>query len=67
MTCKNFLLTGILLLFLGCTKSDGESSSGSGGCGTHSGHSLYKGPDGGCYYINDSGNKVYVDRSECHC
>ena len=24
------------------------------------------GPRGGCYYINDNGNKVYVDHSYCH-
>ena len=29
--------------------------------------SLYKGPKGGCYYINDSGNKSYVDRNKCKC
>jgi hypothetical protein len=25
-----------------------------------------KGPKGGCYYINSSGKKVYVDRSLCN-
>jgi hypothetical protein len=29
--------------------------------------SLYKGPKGGCYYINDKGNKSYVDRNKCKC
>jgi hypothetical protein len=24
-----------------------------------------RGPRGGCYYINDNGSKVYVDRSIC--
>ncbi len=24
------------------------------------------GPEGGCYYNNDSGNKVYVDHSYCN-
>jgi hypothetical protein len=43
------------------------ASTASGGCGTHNGRQLYKGPDGGCYYINSSGNKTYVNRSECHC
>ncbi|MBN8825488.1 MULTISPECIES: hypothetical protein [unclassified Spirosoma] len=28
---------------------------------------LYKGPQGGCYYINSNGNKTYVDRSLCKC
>ncbi|MCS3800173.1 hypothetical protein [Niastella sp. OAS944] len=53
------------------TVSGGSSSSGgsgsSGGCGTHNGKQLYKGSDGGCYYINSNGNKTYVDRNECHC
>lgn len=26
---------------------------------------LHVGPRGGCYYVSDSGNKTYVDRSEC--
>ncbi len=34
-------------------------------CGTHNGKILHTGPRGGCYYINSSGNKSYVDRSEC--
>ncbi len=25
----------------------------------------YRGPRGGCYYINSSGNKTYVDRGKC--
>jgi len=36
-------------------------------CGTYNGHQLYKGSQGGCYYINSSGNKTYVDRSYCDC
>lgn len=27
---------------------------------------LIRGPRGGCYYINDNGNKIYVDRSLCN-
>lgn len=27
---------------------------------------LIRGPRGGCYYISESGNKVYVDRSLCN-
>lgn len=26
---------------------------------------LHVGPRGGCYYVSDSGDKTYVDRSEC--
>lgn len=36
-------------------------------CGTYNGRTLYKGPQGGCYYINSNGNKTYVDRSYCSC
>lgn len=28
-------------------------------------HHYISGPNGGCYYNNDNGNKVYVDRSYC--
>jgi hypothetical protein len=42
-------------------------TSSSSGCGYHNGHKLYKGSDGGCYYINSNGNKTYVGRSECNC
>ncbi|MCU0350979.1 MAG: hypothetical protein MUF43_09160, partial [Flavobacterium sp.] len=31
-----------------------------------SGRVYQKGPRGGCYYINDSGKKVYVDKSFCN-
>ncbi|WP_420571934.1 hypothetical protein [Kordia sp.] len=36
-------------------------------CGFHNGNQLWKGPQGGCYYYNSSGNKTYVDRDECDC
>ncbi len=32
---------------------------------TASGRTYQKGPRGGCYYLNTSGNKVYVDHSNC--
>ena len=28
---------------------------------------LYKGGQGGCYYLTAAGNKSYVDKSECKC
>ena len=34
-------------------------------CGKYKDHQLYIGPKGGCYYINSSGNKTYVDRGYC--
>ena len=36
-------------------------------CGDYNGNQLLKEPDGGCYYINSNGNKVYTDSSECDC
>lgn len=30
-------------------------------------YQLYRGPKGGCYYINSNGNKSYIDRSDCNC
>lgn len=57
----------VLLLSVICLTSLTNCSSDDGGCGTHAGKALYKGPEGGCYYINSGGNKTYVDRSECNC
>ena len=46
-------------------------SCGDGGtdptCGSYNGKTLYKGPNGGCYYMNSNGNKSYVDRTNCKC
>lgn len=36
-------------------------------CGSYNGHTLHKGPNGGCYYNNSNGNKTYVDASHCTC
>lgn len=47
--------------------NDGSSNSGSSGCGLYNGHSLYLGPQGGCYYLTSGGNKSYIDRSYCKC
>jgi hypothetical protein len=41
-----------------------ESSAPTRGSG--GGRQLHVGPRGGCYYINGSGNKTYVDRSACY-
>ncbi len=69
---KLFLLLSIPLLTMGnsCeteTYSPSDSEYSTTPCGYHNGHRLYKGPRGGCYYINSNGNKTYVDRSECNC
>ncbi|SMG53058.1 hypothetical protein SAMN03080602_04324 [Arenibacter troitsensis] len=33
---------------------------------TYNSRTYYRGPRGGCYYINSNGNKSYVDRSMCN-
>ena len=57
----------ILFILFSLTTSNCTEKSDVYGCGYHNGHPLYKGPEGGCYYINSNGNKTYVDRSECDC
>lgn len=59
-----FSLALVIAFGTGCEESGTSPSSSSGGC-SYNGHSLHVGPKGGCYYINSSGNKTYVDRSEC--
>lgn len=44
----------LLLSLSGCSYDDGPARS------ENSGRVIYKGPKGGCYYINSNGNKVYV-------
>jgi DNA/RNA endonuclease G (NUC1) len=36
-------------------------------CGRYNQNDTYKGSQGGCYYLNKSGNKVYVDKEYCNC
>lgn len=59
---KLFILATLFTVLFSCSKSDSAPS-----CGTHNGKQLFKGPEGGCYYINSNGNKTYVDASECNC
>ncbi|SEM15379.1 hypothetical protein [Chryseobacterium taichungense] len=54
---KIILLSAIFLIAISC-------SDGSGGC-SYKGHTLYVGEKGGCYYVNSSGNKEYVDKKNC--
>lgn len=64
---KYFFILLISFVLSSCDSSSDASAS----CGTKivSGqtHQLYKGSQGGCYYINSAGNKSYVDRSDCNC
>ena len=65
----NYLIALSLLFAFSCEPGDesNELESNSSACGRHNGKILNVGPEGGCYYINDNGNKTYVSRSECHC
>lgn len=60
---KYLFLLAAFVSILACEKDDSTSSN----CGSHNGNQLYKGPEGGCYYINSNGNKTYVEASECNC
>jgi hypothetical protein len=67
-----FILALLLsLAMVNCSDSsasyDDDNTNYSRSCGTYNGHNLYKGPNGGCYYINSKGNKTYVDRKHCNC
>ncbi len=47
---------------------EGELKSGTDTpCGTYNQNATYQGTKGGCYYLNPSGNKVYVDKEYCDC
>jgi hypothetical protein len=67
------IFAGLLLItccHLSCSKSADQPAAAKTdtSCGTYkSGQQLYKGSEGGCYYVNSSGNKTYVDRSACTC
>ncbi len=56
------------IILLGCIFALSISCSGGGsdseGC-SYNGNTLYVGEKGGCYYLNSSGNKEYVDKKYC--
>jgi hypothetical protein len=66
-----FIIAALLLLIVtNCSDSStsyDDDTDYSYSCGTYNGHTLYKGSQGGCYYINSNGNKTYVDRKYCNC
>lgn len=57
---KIILLTVFFVVAISCS----GGGSGSGGC-SYNGHALHVGEKGGCYYVNSSGNKEYVDKKHC--
>ncbi|PTX58816.1 hypothetical protein C8N46_112124 [Kordia periserrulae] len=61
------LIVICVMNFTACTNSD-DSVEADVKCGFDAeNRQLYKGPQDGCYYINNNGNKTYVDRDECNC
>lgn len=71
MQIKSIILTFILLTILNCA-SDGNTATvqesrlnNSRNSQIESGRVYYTGKRGGCYYLNSSGRKEYVDRSLC--
>jgi len=71
---KIILITLIFISLSACTSTDDTTeveiqttTEVDIKCGFHNGNQLWKGPEGGCYYINSNGNKTYVDRDECDC
>lgn len=69
---KKIFIVLLLITFghFSCSKTDDQPAvtKTDTSCGTYkSGQQLYKGSEGGCYYVNSSGNKTYVERSACTC
>ena len=63
-------LTKILLVVLffsvsisGCNKNDFDDTP----CGEYNDEPLFKEPGGKCYYIDSSGQQIYVAESNCNC
>lgn len=63
-----FFCFSITFFLLSCEKDDDNNA---GNCGTKEVNGVSKqlqlGSQGGCFYENDSGNKIYVDRGDCKC
>ena len=70
MKTRLFLLFALIIISCSSGSSNDDNfnyptpTTSSGSC-TYNGHSLHVGEEGGCYYINSSGNKSYVDRLYC--
>lgn len=47
-----------------CGETGSGDDNGSEYC-KYSGHQLYVGKKGGCYYLSSGGNKEYVDKKYC--
>lgn len=65
----SLIAISLLLVSTSCSKKDDPQPATPTDvpCVIYNGNQLYKGSQGGCYYINSNGNKTYVDRSYCNC
>ena len=37
-------------------------------CGKYKGRNIYKGKEGGCYYLKGKGHtKIYIEKKQCKC
>lgn len=60
---KNFILIICALLVLSFTPPDTHKP-----CGKYNGKNIYKGKDGGCYYLKGKEHrKIYIDKKNCKC
>ena len=64
--CVTYLILALATITYSCSAEDTSND-----CGTKVVSGVVKqlqlGSEGGCYYVNDNGNKSYVARSECQC
>lgn len=61
---KKILLLLLIVVTVSSCEGSGSSSDNSEFC-SYNGKALHVGEKGGCYYINSTGNKEYVDKSYC--
>jgi len=62
-----FLLTLVFSLFISFSSAESTKIRLDPKCGTYNNKTLYRGAKGGCYYLNESNKKIYVDRGYCKC
>lgn len=58
-----------LILFFACTKTPRKTKfkTSDTSCGTINGNVLHKDEKRNCYYLNESGQKQFVENSACSC
>lgn len=68
---RYLFLLATLVFLSACSDDKADNTTDVIDCGTKIINGVTKrlelGPQGGCFYVNDNGNKTYVDRSDCAC